>query len=58
MEGPQKLFLTCPECPERVLVVIPEDPAARTERSATCPQGHAVPYDERTALRPVGEKKT
>jgi hypothetical protein len=51
-EGPQKTFLTCPECNERMLVEIPEDPAARTERTVSCPKGHAVPYDERALAEP------
>ena len=49
-EGPQKHFLTCPECNERVLVEIPEDPQARREQTASCPKGHAFEYDERTVL--------
>jgi hypothetical protein len=49
-EGPQKFFLTCPECNDRVLVEIPEDPEARREKTATCSKGHAFGYDERTVL--------
>ena len=52
-EGPQKTFLTCSECHERVLVEIPEDPEDREERTTSCPQGHAISYDERTALTPA-----
>ena len=57
-EGPQKIFVTCPECHERSLVEIPEDPNARKERVTTCSNGHAVPDDERTALtaKAPGEK--
>jgi hypothetical protein len=51
-EGPQKFFLTCPECGDRVLVEIPEDPVARRDRSARCPRGHQFTYDERTVLGP------
>jgi len=55
VEGPQKDFLTCTMCGDRFLVEIPEDPAARQERTANCGRGHSVPYDERTALGPVPE---
>jgi hypothetical protein len=60
MEGPQKHFLTCNTCNERFLVEIPEDPAARQERTAACPRNHEVRYDERTALGPAKppEKKS
>jgi hypothetical protein len=51
-EGPQKFFLTCPECNERVFVEIPEDPAARREQTALCSHGHSFTYDERTVLGP------
>jgi hypothetical protein len=52
-EGPQKFFLTCPECSERVFVEIPEDVGARRERTTTCSQGHSFAYDERTVLGPA-----
>ena len=60
MEGPQKYFLTCTACTERFMVEIPEDPAARQERTVTCPRGHQVTFDERTALGPekLVEKKS
>jgi len=60
VEGPQKYFLTCTTCTERFMVEIPEDPAAREERVASCPRGHEVRFDERTALGPekrIGENK-
>jgi len=49
-DGPQKFFLTCSECAERVLIEIPEDPQLRQERSAQCSRGHAIHFDERTVL--------
>jgi hypothetical protein len=52
-EGPQKTFLTCPECHERVLVEVPEDPAARTKRTTRCSQGHAISYDEQALAEPT-----
>jgi hypothetical protein len=52
-EGPQKAFLTCPECNERLFVEVPEDPEARQEQTATCSRGHAFGYDERTVLGPL-----
>ena len=60
VEGPQKHFLSCRACGERFLVEIPEHASERAERTATCPHGHEVRYDERTALgseKPAAAKK-
>jgi hypothetical protein len=51
-EGPQKVFLTCPECNERVLVDIPRIPAARTEQTTSCSEGHTVAYNEQALGEP------
>ncbi len=52
-EGPQKFFLTCSECNDRMLIVIPANPDERQERRATCSKGHTMTYDERTLLEPA-----
>lgn len=53
-DGPQHIPLDCPDCSERLVVEVPEDPKAWMEHVASCSRGHRFQYDEYELLVPPG----